>query len=477
LIDPYARSLVGQFRWSDAHFGYRIGSRREDLSFDRRDSAGGMPKCVVIDPAFTWGDDRRPDVPWEDTLIYEAHVKGLTKLHPEIPPALRGTYAGLSSPWIIEHLTRLGVTAIELMPVHAFIDDRTIRGRGLTNYWGYDTICYFAPENRYFSPGGTLGEFKSMVRRLHSAGIEVILDVVYNHTGEGNQRGPTVSFRGIDNASYYRLLPENPRYYVDFTGTGNTFNLAHPCVLRLVMDSLRYWVEEVHIDGFRFDLAASLGRETDHRFDPGSAFFDAVRQDPVLGRIKLIAEPWDVGVEGYRLGGHGPGWAEWNDRFRDVVRAFWRGDEAIVPELAARLLGSSDLFEHQGRRPWSTVNFVTAHDGFTLNDLVSYAEKHNDANGEENRDGHDTNVSWNCGTEGETEDEGINALRERCKRNLLATLFFSQGTPMLLMGDELSRTQIGNNNAYLPGQRNELGRLDSGGVRGVGDQRNRPAAG
>jgi glycogen operon protein len=454
LIDPYAKALTGTFRWSDVHFGYRVGSRREDLSFDRRDNVSGMPKCVVIDPGFVWGGDAHPNTPWSETIIYEAHVKGMTQLHPDVPPALRGSYAGLASLPVIEYLVKLGITAIELMPVHSFIDERMLKERGLSNYWGYNTLCFFAPEQRYCSPGGTLSEFKTMVRRLHAAGIEVFLDVVYNHTAEGNHLGPTLSFRGIDNASYYRLDPSQPRFYVDVTGTGNTLNIANPPVLQLVMDSLRYWVEEMHVDGFRFDLAASLGREGDHRFDPGAGFFDAVRQDPVLGRVKLIAEPWDIGAEGYRLGGHGPRWAEWNDRFRDVVRAFWRGDERMVPELATRLLGSSDLFEHQGRRPGASINPVTTHDGFTLADLVSFNDKHNEANGEGNFDGHNHNISWNCGVEGPTSDAQVRALRERQKRNFLGTLLISQGTPLLLMGDELGRSQRGNNNAYC--QDNEI---------------------
>ncbi|HET6467433.1 MAG TPA: glycogen debranching protein GlgX [Geminicoccaceae bacterium] len=458
LLDPYAKALMGPLRWVDAHFAYRIGSAREDLAFDRRDNAAAMPKCVVVDPAFTWGGHRPPDVPWSETIIYEAHVKGLTRLHPELPEQLRGTYAGLASPQVIDHLVRLGITAIELMPVHAFVDDRHLVQRGLRNYWGYNTIGFFAPEPRYLSPGGRISEFKTMVRRLHAAGIEVILDVVYNHTAEGNHLGPTLSFKGIDNASYYRLVPDNPRYYMDVTGTGNTLDLSHPRVLQMVMDSLRYWAVEMRVDGFRFDLATTLGRDRDARFDPGSGFFDAIRQDPVLSQVKLIAEPWDVGFEGYRLGGHGPGFAEWNDRFRNTVRAFWKGDEAILPELSARLLASSDQFEHQGRRPWASVNFVTAHDGFTLQDVVAYNDKHNEANGEGNRDGHDHNLSWNCGVEGPAEDEPVLKLRQRQKRNMLATLLFAQGTPMLLMGDELGRSQQGNNNAYC--QDNEISWLD-----------------
>jgi isoamylase len=458
LLDPYARALVGPLRWADAHFGYRVGSPREDLSFDRRDNSAAMPKCMVVDPAFTWGDHHRPETPWSETTIYEAHVKGLTKLHPTLPEQLRGTYAGLATPQVIDHLVRLGVTAIELLPVHAFVDDRHLIERGLRNYWGYNTIGFFAPEPRYLSPGGRISEFKTMVRRLHAAGIEVILDVVYNHTAEGNHLGPTLSFKGIDNASYYRLVPDNPRYYMDVTGTGNSLDLSHSRVLQMVMDSLRYWATEMQVDGFRFDLATTLGRDRDARFDPGSGFFDAIRQDPALSRVKLIAEPWDVGFEGYRLGGHGPGFAEWNDRFRNTVRGFWKGDERLLPDLAARLLGSSDLFDHQGRRPWASVNFVTAHDGFTLQDVVTYNEKHNEANGEGNRDGHDHNLSWNCGVEGPTDDPQVLALRQRQKRNMVATLLLAHGTPMLLMGDELGRSQQGNNNAYC--QDNEISWLD-----------------
>ncbi len=457
LLDPYAKEIRGSLRWSDALYAYRVGSGREDLSFDRRDSAPAMPKAVVIDPAFTWGSKRRPGTPFAETVIYEAHVKGMTRLHPEVPPPLRGTFAGLAHPAVIEHLLRLGITAIELMPVHFFVDDRFLVERGLVNYWGYNSLGYFAPEPRYLSPGAGISEFKTMVRRLHEAGIEVLLDVVYNHTAEGNHLGPTLCFRGIDNASYYRLMADNPRYYEDPTGCGNALDLSHPRVLQLVMDSLRYWVVEMHVDGFRFDLATTLGREG-HGFDPGAAFFDAIRQDPVLSQVKLIAEPWDIGPEGYRLGGYGPGWAEWNDRFRDTVRAFWRGDAGVLPELGARLLASSDLFEHQGRRPWASVNFVTSHDGFTLHDLVSYNEKHNEANGENNRDGHDHNLSYNHGVEGPTDDPEIDAVRRRQMRNMLATVLFAQGTPMLLMGDEFARTQQGNNNAYC--QDNEISWLD-----------------
>ncbi|MEQ8347780.1 MAG: glycogen debranching protein GlgX [Sneathiellaceae bacterium] len=457
LIDPYASALAGPLRWSDAHFAYRVGSSREDLSFDRRNNAAAMPKCRVVDHAFTWGDHRRPERPWSDTVIYEAHVRGMTRMAEPVAPPWRGTFEGLASPWVIDHLLRLGVTAVELMPVHAFVHDRRLLEKGLRNYWGYNSICFFAPHPEYLGPGGQVASFKTMVRRLHEAGIEVILDVVYNHTAEGNHLGPTFSLRGIDNASYYRLVADDPRYYLDVTGCGNSLNTGHPRVLQMVMDSLRYWVAEMGVDGFRFDLATTLGRDR-YGFDPGSGFFDVIRQDPVLSGVKLIAEPWDTGPDGYRLGGYGPGWAEWNDRYRDTVRAFWRGDGQMLPELATRMLGSSDLFEHQGRRPWASVNFVAAHDGFTLQDLVSYEQKHNEANGEDNADGHGHNLSASYGVEGPTDDPGLRALRLRQKRNLLATLLLSHGTPMLLMGDELGRSQQGNNNAYC--QDNPTGWLD-----------------
>ena len=462
LLDPYAKGLHGPLRWIDAHFGYRIGARRHDLAIDTRDNAAAMPKCLVVDPAYTWGDDRRPAIPWERTFIYEAHLKGMTKLHPDVPPGQRGTYAGMSHPAVIDHLVKLGVSAIEILPVHAFVQDRQLLNRGLRNYWGYNTIGFFAPEPSYQSRLGSIFEFKTMVRRLHSAGIEVILDVVYNHTAEGNHLGPTFSFKGIDNASYYRLMSDEPHYYMDVTGTGNSLDLSHTRVLQLVLDSLRYWVEEMHVDGFRFDLATTLGRSADNRFDPGSSFFDAIRQDPTLGKVKLIAEPWDVGEGGYRLGGHGPGWAEWNDRFRDTVRGFWKGDEGKIADLASRMSGSADLFSHQGRRAYASVNFVAAHDGFTLQDTVSYADKHNEANGEGNRDGHSHNVSWNWGVEGPTDDPAIVEVRERLKRSMIATLLVSQGTPMLLMGDEFGRSQGGNNNAYC--QDNVIGWVDWDGV-------------
>ncbi len=456
LLDPYARLIVGQIRWSDAQFGYRIGGRREDLSFDSRDSASGMPKCQVVDTAFSWGDDRPPRTPWQDTVIYELHVKGFTKLHPLVPQQLRGTYAGLASAPVIDYLKRLGVTAIDLLPIHAFVDDKRLVQQGLHNYWGYNSIGFFAPEMRY-SATGSPAEFQTMVRKLHSAGIEVLLDVVYNHTGEGNHLGPTLCFRGIDNRIYYRLSPDNLRYCVDYTGTGNTLNVVEPVVLRMVMDSLRYWVTEMHVDGFRFDLAATLAR-TPSGVDRHSPFLSAVRQDPVLSRVKLIAEPWDLGEGGYQVGGFPPGWAEWNGKYRDAVRSYWKGDGGLIGELGYRLSGSSDLYQASGRGPTSSINFVTAHDGFTLNDLVSYNEKHNEANAEGNRDGESHNRSWNCGVEGPTSEEPVVSLRERQKRNFLATLLFSQGVPMLLAGDEIGRTQKGNNNAYC--QDNELSWID-----------------
>ena len=456
VLDPYARYISGGLRWSDAQFGYAIGNRREDLSFDRRDSASGMPKCKVIDSAFSWGEDRSPNVPWHEMVIYELHVGGFTRQHPDVPQPLRGTFAGLCCPPVIDHLRRLGVTTIELMPVHAFIDDRRLVEQGLRNYWGYNTIGFFAPDMRYSSSGKT-AEFKTMVKTLHSAGMEVILDVVYNHTAEGNQCGPTLSFRGIDNASYYRLAGDNPRYYQDYTGCGNTLNMQHPRVLQLIMDSLRYWVTEMHVDGFRFDLAAALAREL-HEVDRLGAFFDILRQDPVLSQVKLIAEPWDLGEGGYQVGNFPVGWAEWNDQYRDTMRAYWKGDGGLIGNFARRLTGSSDLYGRNGRSPAASVNFITAHDGFTLHDLVSYNDKHNEANGEENRDGTSNNLSWNGGAEGPTEDAQINALRERQKRNMLATLLLSQGVPMLLAGDELGRSQHGNNNAYC--QDSELSWLD-----------------
>jgi isoamylase len=453
LLDPYARQIVGAPRWSDGLFGYRVGNAREDFSFDRRDSAPVMPKCRVIESAFSWGDDQHPRTPLHETIIYELHVKGFTARHPEVPPELRGTYAGLATEPVINYLIRLGVTAVELMPVHAFIDDRRLVEQGLRNYWGYNTIGFFAPEMRYAATH-TVHEFKSMVKRLHSAGIEVILDVVYNHTAEGNHLGPTLSMRGIDNQAYYRLKPDDPRYYLDFTGCGNSLNMIHPRVLQLIMDSLRYWVGEMHVDGFRFDLAAALAREL-YEVDRLSAFFDLVQQDPIVSQAKLIAEPWDLGEGGYQVGNFPVGWAEWNGKYRDAVRAFWKGEEGLIGNLGYRLSGSSDLYGSNGRRPTASINFVTAHDGFTLQDLVSYDVKHNEANHEDNRDGEQNNQSWNCGIEGPTDDPAVSQLREQQKRNFLATLMLSQGVPMLLAGDEIGRTQGGNNNAYC--QDNEIG--------------------
>jgi glycogen operon protein len=456
LLDPYARNIVGALRWSDALFGYTVAHKRADLSFDRRDSANAMPKCKIIDSAFTWGEDRRPDVPWHDMVIYELHVRGFTIQHPNVPPALRGTYAGLATAPVIEYLQRLSVTTVELMPVHTFVDDRRLVEQGLRNYWGYNTIGFFAPDARY-SGSGKVNEFKTMVKALHSAGIEVILDVVYNHTAEGDERGPTLCFRGVDNVSHYRLRADNPRRYMDYTGCGNTLDMQHPRVLQLLMDSLRYWVTEMHVDGFRFDLASALAREL-HEVDRLGAFFDILRQDPVLSRVKLIAEPWDLGEGGYQVGNFPPGWAEWNDKYRDTMRGYWKGDDGLIGEFARRLTGSSDLYGRSGRSPRASINFVTAHDGFTLADLVAYNGKHNEANLEENRDGVDHNLSWNCGAEGPTDDSAVNALRVQQVRNLLATLLLSQGVPMLLAGDEIGRTQQGNNNAYC--QDNALSWVD-----------------
>ncbi len=446
LLDPYARNIVGALRWSDALYGYSVGHKRVDLSFDRRDSASDMPKSKVIDPAFTWGNDRPPDVPWHDMVIYELNVRGFTMQHPDVPPPLRGTYAGLATAPVIDYLRRLGVTTVELMPVQYFVDEHRLAQLGMRNFWGYNTIGYFAPEARY-SASGKVNEFKTMVKTLHSAGLEVILDVVYNHTAEGNELGPTLCFRGLDNSAYYRLRSDDPRYYMDYTGCGNTLNMRHPRVLQLIMDSLRYWVTEMHVDGFRFDLASALAREL-HEVDRLGAFFDILRQDPVLDRVKLIAEPWDLGEGGYQVGNFPNGWAEWNDKYRDAMRAFWRGDGGIIGEFARRITGSSDLYGSSGRAPHASINFVTAHDGFTLLDLVSYNEKHNEANGEHNRDGNDHNLSWNCGVEGPTDDASILTLRRRQSRNLLATLLLSQGVPMLAAGDEIGRTQQGSNNAY-----------------------------
>jgi glycogen debranching enzyme GlgX len=451
LIDPYATALEGQLLLSDVHYGYRRESSRADMSFDKRDSARAVPKCRVVEPAFTWGTERLPNTPWSQTVVYELHVKGFTKLHPDVPELERGTFAGLGAPAVVDYLVKLGITAVELLPIHPIADEQHLVSKNLRNYWGYSNINYFAPDPRFLSRG-QIREFKMMVANLHAAGIEVILDVVYNHSGEGNEYGPTLSFRGIDNASYYVLAPDKRRY-MDFTGCGNSLNLRHPRVLQMVTDSLRYWVEEMHVDGFRFDLTSTLGREL-HGFDPQSGFFDVVLQDPVLSRVKMIAEPWDIGLGGYQLGNYAPGWAEWNDRYRDTARRYWRGDAGVIGELAGRLTGSADLFQRRGRRPWASINFITAHDGFTLNDLVSYTHKHNEANSENNRDGTDNNCSWNHGIEGETNDEGVRRRREQDKRNLMATLLLSQGTPMITAGDEFCRSQNGNNNAYC--QDNEV---------------------
>jgi len=456
LLDPYARRLTGDIRRSDAIFGYRVNSPRADLSFDRRDSAPVVTKAVVASDDFTWGDDRPPNVPWSDTIIYEAHLKGLTILRPELRPRERGTFAALADQGVIDHLRRLGVTAVELMPVHAFVQDRHLLEQGLRNYWGYNTLGFFAIEPRYLSDG-TADDMRIAVRRLHAAGLEVILDVVYNHTAEGNEFGPTLSFRGLDNASYYRLLPDNPRHYINDTGTGNTVNLSHPRVLQMVMDSLRYWVTSFHVDGFRFDLGTILGREA-YGFDVCSGFFDAVRQDPVLSRVKLISEPWDPGPGGYQLGHQPPGFAEWSDRFRDCLRRYWRGDEGQRSDFAARLAGSSDIFEHRGRRPYASINYAACHDGFTLRDTVSYVDRHNEANGEGNKDGQSENFSANWGMEGPSTDPATTETRIRLQCAMLATVFLSQGTPMLLAGDEFGRTQHGNNNAYA--QDNETSWID-----------------
>jgi isoamylase len=459
LLDPYARAIEGAVAWDPSVFGYRVDA--DDLVPDDRDSAPNVPKSVVVhDAGFPWGDDRRPGIPWADTIIYEAHVRGFTVRHPEVAPHQRGTFAGMGSPPVIEHLQRLGITTLELLPVHHFVSEHHLVTRGLTNYWGYNSIGFFAPEARYSSTGTRgqqVSEFKAMVRNLHAAGIEVILDVVYNHTAEGNQLGPTLSFRGLDNRSYYRTSDQNPRYYADYTGTGNTLNARHPQVLALIMDSLRYWVEEMHVDGFRFDLASALARSF-HEVDRLSAFFDLIHQDPVVSKVKLIAEPWDVGEGGYQVGNFPVLWTEWNGRYRDTMRDFWRGAQTGVADIAFRLTGSSDLYQDDGRRPYASINFVTAHDGFTLHDLVSYNDKHNEANGEGNRDGSNDNRSWNCGVEGPTDDPEVNLLRERQQRNLLTSLLLSAGVPMLLAGDELGRTQLGNNNAYC--QDNEVSWVD-----------------
>lgn len=456
LLDPYCKAIFGGLRWHDSLFGYQIGSSLEDLSRNRANSAPFMPKCQVIDPAFTWGNDRPPNISWYETIIYELHVKGFTWMHPLVPKGLRGTYAGLCSAPVVDYLKRLGVTAIELMPVHAFVDERHMVEKGLSNYWGYNSIGFFVPDGRY-SAYGQVNEFKTMVKILHSAGIEVILDVVYNHTAEGNQLGPTLCFRGIDNLAYYRVMPDDNRYYMDFTGCGNTLNMQHPRVLQLIMDSLRYWVLEMHVDGFRFDLASSLAREL-YEVNRLGAFFDIMHQDPVLSQVKLIAEPWDLGEGGYQVGNFPVGWTEWNGKYRDTVRSYWKGEGGTIGEFAHRLTGSSDLYERGGRRPCASINFVTCHDGFTLHDLVSYNEKHNEANLENNQDGESNNRSWNCGSEGPSDDPQINSCRSRQKRNFIASLFLSQGVPMLLAGDEIGRTQQGNNNTYC--QDNSLSWID-----------------
>jgi glycogen operon protein len=457
LIDPYAKAVSDGLRWDESLYGYRFGSPEER---NDDDSAEFVPKSVVVSPFFDWADDRLPKTPYHESLIYEAHVRGLTIDHPEIPPRLRGTYAGLAHPVMIDHLTRLGVTAVELMPVHQFISDHTLAQKGLSNYWGYNTIGFFAPHDAYASQAGSgnqVQEFKGMVRSLHDAGIEVILDVVYNHTAEGNHLGPTLSMRGIDNESYYRLVEDDPKFYMDYTGTGNSLNVRTPHTLQLIMDSLRYWVTEMHVDGFRFDLAATLAREF-YDVDRLATFFEVVQQDPVVSQVKLIAEPWDVGPGGYQVGNFPPLWTEWNGKYRDTVRDFWRGEPATLGEFASRVTGSSDLYQNDGRRPYASINFVTAHDGFTLNDLVSYNEKHNEANGEENQDGESHNRSWNCGAEGPSDDPEVLELRARQRRNLMATLLLSQGVPMILHGDEFGRTQHGNNNVYC--QDNEVSWAD-----------------
>ncbi len=455
LVDPYAKRVVGEVDWSGSVHGFADHPNGAPCP---RDSALFVPRSVVVSPFFDWGDDRPPRVPWEDTIVYELHVRGFTMQHPKVPESLRGTYAALAHPAVIEHLLRLGVTTVELMPVQHFVDEEHLARRGMRNHWGYAPLAYFAPHARYARPGGDpLLELKQAVRALHEAGIEVLVDVVYNHTCEGDERGPTLSFRGVDNAAYYRLDPEHPARYRDFTGCGNTLDATHPHVLQLIMDSLRYWVEEIHVDGFRFDLAAAVARDGDGGYD-ASVFLDVIQQDPIVGRAKLVAEPWDTGHGGYKVGHFPPQWSEWNGKYRDAVRSFWRGDDGMLGELATRLSGSPDLYERTGRRPFSSINFVVAHDGFTLRDLVSYEEKHNESNGEENRDGESHNLSWNCGVEGDTEDPAILSLRDRYVRSLLATLFLSQGVPLLTAGDEMGRTQRGNNNAYC--HDDEIGWID-----------------
>jgi glycogen operon protein len=455
LIDPYAKALSGRVEWNNAIFGYEIGSADEDLSYSESDSASYIPKSVVVDTSFNWEGDKAPKIPYHQSIIYEAHVKGLTQLHPDIPQEIRGTYSAIAHPVIIQYLKNLGITAIELMPVHHFVNDGFLRAKNLTNYWGYNTIGFFAPDIKYSNSGnlgGQVNEFKTMVKELHKAGIEVILDVVYNHTAEGNHLGPTLSFRGIDNASYYRLT-EDKRFFYDYTGTGNTLNAMLPSVLRLIMDSLRYWILEMHVDGFRFDLASTLAREL-HEVDRLGSFFDIIHQDPVISQVKLIAEPWDIGEGGYQVGNFPPGWAEWNGKYRDCMRDYWRGADSMLSEFALRFTGSPDLYKEGYRKPTASINFITAHDGFTLQDLFSYNEKHNEANGENNQDGESHNRSWNCGAEGPTDDTNIIALRNQQKRNFLTTLFLSQGVPMLVSGDELGKSQSGNNNAYC--QDNEI---------------------
>jgi isoamylase len=464
LIDPYAKAISGTIQWHDALFGYELGHPDGDLSFSETDSAPYIPKSVVIDPSFDWGDDKAPKIPYHLSIIYEAHVRGFTKLHPDIPDEIKGSYSAIAHPVTIDYLKKLGITAIELMPVHHFVTDRMLKEKNLTNYWGYNSIGYFAPDVRLSSVDGATGkqvmEFKNMVKELHKAGIEVIIDVVYNHTGEGNHMGPTLGFRGIDNASYYRLT-EDKRYYMDYTGTGNTLNVMMPNVLRLIMDSLRYWILEMHVDGFRFDLASTLAREL-HEVDRLGAFFDIVHQDPVISQVKLIAEPWDIGEGGYQVGKFPPGWAEWNGKYRDCLRDYWRGAESMLAEFAFRFTGSPDLYKEDYRRPTASINFITAHDGFTLHDLVSYNEKHNEANGEDNNDGESHNRSWNCGVEGPTNDPVVLELRQRQVRNFLVSLFVSQGVPMIVSGDELGKTQQGNNNPYC--QDNEISWLNWAGA-------------
>jgi isoamylase len=462
LLDPYAKAHIGELEWAPEIFGYTLDHEDGDLSFDERDSAPFVPKCKVVDANFSWTHPERNALPWERVIFYETHVRGFTMRHPAVPENLRGTFAGLGQQPVIDYIKGLNVTTVELLPIQMFVNDSYLLDKGLTNYWGYNTLGFFAADPRFFAgSNASVEEFKQMVDRFHNANLEVILDVVYNHTAEGNERGPTLSFKGIDNASYYRLMPDEPRYYINDTGTGNTLNMSHPRVLQMVTDSLRYWVSEMKVDGFRFDLATILGREP-HGFDEGGGFLDSCRQDPVLSSVRLVAEPWDCGPGGYQVGGFPPGWAEWNDRFRDTTRAFWKGDEGMVPDLAKRLTGSGDKFNRRGRRPWASVNFIAAHDGFTIHDLVSYNDKHNEANGEDNNDGHSDNKSWNFGVEGPTDDPDIRAQRERQKRNLLATLLLSQGTPMILAGDEFGRSQKGNNNAYC--QDNEISWIDWEGI-------------